>query len=127
MQCGTVKSNPISLPQQQLGAIEKVTKIETDVKSVIGKSNTCVQKKVYSREVCSSLTQRVRLGAEYQLLFQVLVNLGKLLDGEEKSKKDDIDIGVHDESGALYPPRNQKKLFSTRLKIISKKNNSCIY
>ena len=36
------KSNPISLPQQQLGAIEKVTKIETDVKSVIGKSNTCV-------------------------------------------------------------------------------------
>ena len=32
----------------------------------------------------------------------MLVNLGKLLDGEEKSKKDDIDIGVHDESGALY-------------------------
>ena len=32
----------------------------------------------------------------------MLVSLGKLLDGEEKSKKDDIDIGVHDESGALY-------------------------
>ena len=32
----------------------------------------------------------------------MLVRLGKLLDGEEKSKKDDIDIGVHDESGALY-------------------------
>ena len=51
----------------------------------------------------------------------MLVRLGKLLDGEGKSKKDDIDIGVHDESGALYPPRNQKKLFSTRLKIISKR------
>ena len=36
------KSNLISLPQQQLGAIEKVTKIKTDVKSDIGKSNTCV-------------------------------------------------------------------------------------
>ena len=35
-------SNPISLPQQQLGAIEKVTNVKTDVKSVIGKSNTCV-------------------------------------------------------------------------------------
>ena len=32
----------------------------------------------------------------------MLVRLGKLLDGEEKSKKDDIDIGVHDGSGALY-------------------------
>ena len=32
----------------------------------------------------------------------MLVRLGKLLDGEGKSKKDDIDIGVHDESGALY-------------------------
>ena len=51
----------------------------------------------------------------------MLVRLGKLLDGEGKSKKDDIDIGVHDESGALYPPRNQKKLFSTRLKIISER------
>ena len=36
------RSNLISLPQQQLGAIEKVTKIKTDVKSDIGKSNTCV-------------------------------------------------------------------------------------
>ena len=32
----------------------------------------------------------------------MLVRLGKLLDGEGKSKKDDIDIGVHDGSGALY-------------------------
>ena len=39
---GANKSNPISLPQQQLGAIEKVTKIKTDVKVGIGKSNTCV-------------------------------------------------------------------------------------
>ena len=39
---GANKSNPISLPQQQLGAIEKVTKIKTDVKVGIGKSNTCM-------------------------------------------------------------------------------------
>ena len=39
---GANKSNLISLPQQQLGAIEKVTKIKTDVEVGIGKSNTCV-------------------------------------------------------------------------------------
>ena len=39
---GANRSNLISLPQQQLGAIEKVTKIKTDVKVGIGKSNTCV-------------------------------------------------------------------------------------
>ena len=32
----------------------------------------------------------------------MLVRLGKLLGGEEKSKEGDIDIGVHDEVGALY-------------------------
>ena len=32
----------------------------------------------------------------------MLVRLGKLLGGEEKSKEGDIDIGVHDEDGALY-------------------------
>ena len=32
----------------------------------------------------------------------MLVSLGKLHDGEEKSKEGDIDIGVHDEDGALY-------------------------
>ena len=87
--------------QQQLRAIEKVTNIKTDVKSVTGKSNTCVKEGLFIREVCSSLTQRVSLGAEHQLLFQVLVSLGKLLGGEEKSKEGDIDIGVHDEDGAL--------------------------
>ena len=34
--------------------------------------------------------------------MQVLVNLGKLLEGEEESKKDDIVKGLHDESGSLY-------------------------
>ena len=37
--------------------------------------------------------------------MQVLVNLGKLLEGEEESKKDDIVKGLHDESGSLYKPR----------------------
>ena len=87
--------------QHQLEAIEKVTNVKTDVKSVTGKSNTCVKEGLFIREVCSSLTQRVSLGAEHQLLFQVLVSLGKLHDGEEKSKEGDIDIGVHDEDGAL--------------------------
>ena len=34
--------------------------------------------------------------------MQVLVNLGKLLEGEEEEKKDDIVKGLHDESGSLY-------------------------
>ena len=101
--------------QQQLEAIEKVTNVKTDVKSVTGKSNTCVKEGLFIREVCSSLTQRVSLGAEHQLLFQVLVSLGKLHDGEEKSKEGDIDIGVHDEDGALYPPRNQKEIIFNKV------------
>ena len=39
---GANRSNLISLPQQQLGAIEKVTNIKTDVEVGIGKSNTCM-------------------------------------------------------------------------------------
>ena len=101
--------------QQQLEAIEKVTNVKTDVKSVTGKSNTCVKEGLFIREVCSSLTQRVSLGAEHQLLFQVLVSLGKLHDGEEKSKEGDIDIGVHDEDGALYSPRNQKEIIFNKV------------
>ena len=40
--------------------------------------------------------------------MQVLVNLGKLLEGEEESKKDDLVIGLHDESGSLYSPFRKK-------------------
>ena len=39
---GANRSNLITLPQQQLGAMVKVTKIKTDVQVGIGKSNTCV-------------------------------------------------------------------------------------
>ena len=39
---GANRSNLISLPQQQLGAMEKVTKIKTDMQVGIGKSNTCM-------------------------------------------------------------------------------------
>ena len=45
----------------------------------------------------------------------MLVRLGKLLGGEEKSKEGDIDIGVHDEVGALYSPRNQKEIIFNKV------------
>ena len=51
----------------------------------------------------------------------MLVRLGKLLDGEEKSKEGDIDIGVHDDLVLSIHPGIRKKLFSTRLKIISER------
>ena len=54
----------------------------------------------------------------------MLVRLGKLLDGEGKSKKDDIDIGVHDDlvlskgnekiGSNQNPPRERSATFRHR-------------
>ena len=116
---GANRSNLISLPQQQLGAMEEVTKIKTDMQVGIGKSNTCMWELLYWRQVIPDWTKGLGWAQNINSSCRFRSILASCSRERRRRRRTTLSKVFTTIWFTLSTPESEK-FFSTKLKKISK-------